>query len=90
MRASYALLREDAGLVHPESLFSFGVITEAERDFFLKVPIQVWLLGQQALPGNELSQLVWNPHTLDLSCLDGEDLTGVRRSVVYAVSRQVL
>ncbi len=89
MRDCLSRLRgEGAGLVSPETLHAFGILTDAQLLFFEAFPLERWLLGEDML--DDVQQTVWSPTDAlpYLGVLEGEEAARLLgRTVHLVVSR---
>jgi hypothetical protein len=101
LRHCYLQLKEDSGLLDPETLHSFGIISDEQHQVLLRTSILEWLCGGEILAylpaPDELSfrEVLLRTSEINFSCVmeNEEDVRlfdGLRSPVVLSVSCSVL
>ncbi|KAE8749845.1 hypothetical protein FOCC_FOCC003313 [Frankliniella occidentalis] len=96
VRSCLSLLRaEGAGILSPETLHAFGIITDEQLQFFDEFPLEIWLLGEAGntpLLLDQVQETMWRPTDVEpyLDVLDGVDVSALQHTVRLAVSGNML
>lgn len=79
LRHCYLQLKEDSGLLAPETLHAFGIITEEQHHSFYNTTIAQWLCGRDALGLADSSddrsfvEVLLRTREIDFSCVENEE-----------------